>query len=157
MTQAGGSPSTAAADRLAIRGVVHKDAAAVAQLLGELGYPMTLDDVHARLRALEGERSTKVLVAEDSGQIAGLAVVHWFELLEKPGPYARLLALVVRRGYRGGGVGKKLVEAAEAIARRSGCLGIEVTTGVQRDEAQAFYEQFGFETGESRYYRKRLV
>lgn len=149
------SPSPTA-ERLSVRGVVHRDAGAVRDLLGELGYPMSLDDVHSRLRALEGERDTKVLVAEDDGEIAGLAVVHWFELLEKPGRFARLLALVVARAYRGGGVGRLLVESSEAIARRAGCLGIEVTTAARRDEAREFYRQMGFETGESTYYRKRL-
>ncbi|MEX2458207.1 MAG: GNAT family N-acetyltransferase [Actinomycetota bacterium] len=144
------------AGSVGVRPVVHTDAAAVQVLLEDLGYPMSLDDVHSRLRALDGERSTKVLVAVDGDQVAGLAVVHWFELLEKPGPLARLLALVVGRGYRGTGVGRRLVDAAEALAKRTGCLGIEVTTGVQRDEAQSFYEQLGYGTGESRYYRKPL-
>jgi GNAT superfamily N-acetyltransferase len=150
------SPRISEGVRVGVRSVVHTDAAAVRDLLGELGYPMSLDDVHARLRALDGERSTKVLVAVDGDAVAGLAVVHWFELLEKPGPLARLLALVVGRGYRGTGVGRRLVESAETLARRAGCLGIEVTAGIQRDEAQSFYEQMGYGTGESRYYRKPL-
>ncbi|MCA1726333.1 MAG: GNAT family N-acetyltransferase [Actinobacteria bacterium] len=145
------------AERVTVRTVHHKDAGPIRDLLGELGYPQELDDVHSRLRALAGERTTKVFVAEDGADVVGVAVVHWFELLEKPGPFARLIALVVSRSYRGTGVGRRLVEAAEGVARRSGCLGIEVTTAARRREAQGFYEQMGFATGESRYYRKAFV
>jgi GNAT superfamily N-acetyltransferase len=154
VTDAGRTPPIASAERVAVRPVDHKDAASVQVLLGELGYPQDLDAVHARLRALAGERATKVFVAEDRGEVVGVAVVHWFELLEKPGAFARLLALVVSRQYRGSGVGRRLVEAAETVARRSGCLGIEVTTGAKRQDAQGFYEEIGYTTGESRYYRK---
>lgn len=145
------------ARRISVRPVDHRDARPIATLLGELGYEMSLDDVHARLRALSSERSTKLLVAEDAGDVVGITVVHWFELLEKPGPFARLLALVVSRRYRGAGVGRRLVESAEGLARRSGCLGIEVTTAVRRREAHGFYEQMGYATGESRYYRKSFA
>ncbi len=154
MTDAGRLPLSPAAEMVAVRAVDHRDAADVLELLTDLGYPMSLDDVHARLRALDGERNTKVLVAEGGDRVIGLAVVHWFELLEKPGPFARLLALMVSNRARGTGVGRRLVEAAETVARRTGCLGIEVTTAAHREQAQGFYEGMGFSTGESRYYRK---
>jgi len=154
VTDLGRLPLSPAAEMVAVRAVDHRDAADVQGLLNDLGYPMSLDEVHSRLRALDAERSTKVLVAEGGDRVIGLAVIHWFELLEKPGPFARLLALVVSNRARGTGVGRRLVEAVEAVARRAGCLGMEVTTAAHREQAQGFYEGMGFSTGESRYYRK---
>ena len=140
-----------------VRPAVHRDAAAMRDLLEELGYPMSADEVHARLRVLTAEPATKLMVAEHEDRVVGIAVLHWFELLERPGSFSRLLALVVTDDHRGQGVGRQLVEACENIARKNGSLGLEVTSAPHREDADAFYQELGFVAGASRYYRKTFA
>ncbi len=147
-------PDTNATVAVRVRPAVHRDARAMRDLLEELGYPMSEDDVHARLRVLTAEPATKLMVADHDDRVVGIAVLHWFELLERPGSFARLLALVVTDDHRGRGVGRQLVEACENTARKNGSLGIEVTSAPNRDDADAFYRELGFVPGASRYYRK---
>ena len=78
------------------------------------------------------------------GTVAGLAVLQTIPLLEQPRPLGRLTAIVVETRARGAGLGRALVEAAEAAAREAGCDRIEVTSGKDRATAHAFYLALGF-------------
>ena len=122
------------------------DAAGVAALLSELGYPTTTAQAAARLELLAAEPATKVLVAEmASGELAGLAGVRAENLLEHDRPAARLIALVVAERFRRQGVASGLVEAAEAGARALGCTRIVLTSADRREDAHAFYLAAGYE------------
>lgn len=45
----------------------------------------------------------------------------------------------------GGGLGRRLVEAAVDHARKAGCRLVQLTTDASRDDARAFYAALGFE------------
>ena len=126
------------------------DAAAIAGLLGQLGYPAAADEVAPRIAALlaAGDR---LLVAELDGKIVGLADLHVSPSLEYDRPAGKLAALVVDERYRGVGVGRALVEAMEAEARARGCAVFFVTTAERRADAHAFYQRIGLEHTGRRY------
>lgn len=131
----------------AIRDARAEDADAVARLLAELGYPDDLACVAARVRAFAADPASRVLVAEEGGELVGLASLTVMPLLHEDGAWCRMSALVVGAGSRRHGVGRALVEAAEADARARGCRYAEVTSGERPDRraAHRFYEALGYE------------
>ncbi len=58
---------------------------------------------------------------------------------------AEVNGLIVAEGQRSAGAGAKLLEAAEAWARRRGCRGMNVRSNVIRERAHKFYERQGYE------------
>ena len=137
---------------LTIRDAQAADSEAIANLLGQLGYPAEPDAIEARLERLRivGDR---VVVAEVDGRVAGLAQLHVSPSLEYDRPAAKLAALVVDESRRGEGIGRALVEEMEAEARARGCVLLFLTTAARRADAHAFYERVGFEETGKRYGR----
>jgi GNAT superfamily N-acetyltransferase len=137
---------------LTIRDARPDDAAAVADLLGQLGSATEALAVERRLERLRivGDR---VVVAEVDGAVAGLAHLQVGPTIEYERPAAKLAALVVDEPRRGQGVGRALVEAIELEARSRGCELLYLTTSERRDDAHAFYERMGLEHTGRRYSR----
>jgi GNAT superfamily N-acetyltransferase len=133
-----------------IRDACAEDAAAIADLLGQLGYPAETDAVRPRLQRL-AEAGDRLVVAEVDGEVVGLASLHVSPSLEYDEPAGKLAALVVAERHRGTGVGRALVEAMEAEARTRGCGAFFLTTAERRADAHAFYERLGLEYTGRRY------
>ena len=130
---------------ISVRRATHADAEVLAPLLGALGYPAEPAAVAARLGALLGSTRDAVLVAEGAeGGVLGVLALHWGALLHLAEPMARIGSLVVAEGARGRGVGALLVREAAALARAEGCSALELTTGMRRHAAHAFYAAQGF-------------
>ena len=130
------------------------DEAAIAALLGELGYPVPVDAVTRRFERLEREESNWQWVAVDGERVIGFAALHVIQLIERE-PLGRVTAIVVDEGRRRSGIGRALMERAEGEARRQGCERLEVTTADRRVDAHAFYRGLGFAEA-SRRFLKRL-
>ncbi|GLZ14164.1 hypothetical protein Acsp04_43990 [Actinomadura sp. NBRC 104425] len=123
-----------------------EDAAQVASLLAELGYPDNdVDDVRRRLAAWARETAGVVFVAEADAQVVGAVAVAAFPYLERRGRCGRIVALVVAADRRGQGIGRRLVEAAEEAAGSLGCVTMEVTSARTRTESHAFYRNIGYQ------------
>ncbi len=135
-----------------IRDAAPGDAAPVAALLTQLGYPSDPDAVEARLDRLRvvGDR---VVVAELEGNVVGVAHLQVSPALERDRPAGKLGALVVDEAHRGHGIGRALVEAVEAEARLRGCGLLFRPTSERRGDAHAFYEDVGLEHTGRRYTR----
>jgi len=127
------------------------DAAAVAALLGELGYPTSEEQAALRLERLREEPQTLVLVVEVDGAVAALGGIRSERPLEYDEPWARVIALVVGEQHRGRGIGARLLDALEAEASSRGCLAVALTSGNHRHEAHAFYERRGYEATGKRF------
>jgi GNAT superfamily N-acetyltransferase len=114
------------------------DAAALAALLGELGYATAPADVEARLT------ETTALVAELDGEVAGALTLSIVPVVHEPGGWCRITMLVVAEHARRQGLARTLVAEAEDIARDRGCGRIEVTSALHRDGAHDFYRGMGY-------------
>lgn len=133
---------------LKIRDARREDGPALVRLVGQLGYPTTVDALARRLSRLAASAADRLVVAELEGQIVGLASVHVSLALEYDEPAAKLSAIVVDQGYRRRGIGEALVTAMEEEASRRGCRLIFLTTAERRGDAHAFYRRLGYaETG----------
>jgi aminoglycoside 6'-N-acetyltransferase I len=131
-----------------IRQLRHEDAAAVAGLLGQLGYPAPPEAVERRLVGLLDSEADLQLVAVEGSRIVGLAGLQLGLSLEYDGPVGKLSELVVDEDHRGQGLGRMMVQAVEREARARGCVLLYLTTAHRRKSAHAFYERVGFvETG----------
>jgi GNAT superfamily N-acetyltransferase/heme-degrading monooxygenase HmoA len=129
--------------RESIRPATSADAAAIAALSGQLGYPSTEEEIRTRLEILEAGGSTSVLVAESDGRIDGWIAVR-FDLSLETGAFAEIAGLVVDEAARGKGIGASLVEAAEEWAKERGHTRIRVRSNVVREAAHRFYERLGY-------------
>src|SRR2546421_3278345 len=131
--------------KLKIRRARQGDAQALAKLSAELGYPATPADMARRLRMLTPASKNAVLVAETSAAgVIGWLHVSLNVLLESE-TRAEVNGLVVADGQRSLGAGAKLLEAAEAWARKNRCRAMNVRSNVIRERAHAFYLRQGYE------------
>lgn len=131
------------------------DAAAIAALLGQLGYPTPAEEVPARLVAMDPSTNAVFLTTNSGDVPVGLVAVHSMSALHAREPVAMIMALVVAPEGRGRGIGRELVRAAEEWARSRGCERLMVTSAEHRSDAHAFYPACGMPyTG--RRFAKRL-
>jgi GNAT superfamily N-acetyltransferase len=140
---------------IAVRVATLDDAERIAELFTDEGYPAGPSDIADRLTRFSSEFST-VHVAEADGEVIGFVALHVMPRFEHSDRICRVLALVVDAGVRERGLGHRLMEEAETIARNTGCAFVEVTAGHHRPEALQLYESLGYETGVAAYLRKRL-
>jgi len=71
--------------------------------------------------------------------------------------YAEVGSLVVDQDQRGQGIGKALMDKAEAWARQCGITEVRLRSNVIRKEAHQFYEALGYERIKSQFtFRKAL-
>lgn len=130
-----------------------QDDLAVQELLAQLGYAFTVEEVRARLVLLAASGTDPVLLATEDGKAVGLIAIHCATMVHYREPVARITALVVRDSVRGKGVGRILVDAGANLARQAGCGRMELTTATHRTESQAFYKALGFTTSSLGFYR----
>ena len=127
-----------------IRRAREGDAAALALLIGQLGYHAGAGEVVERLIAMEAEGRV-VLVAEFDGRVVGCLSTSVMRVLHRPAPVGRISMMVVDEALRSRGIGAALVRAAEDALAAQGCYMVEVTSHQRRTEAHRFYEQLGYE------------
>lgn len=124
-----------------VREATAADAAALAALSTQLGYPAQPGEAAERLAALGPEGA--VLVAEADGAVLGWIHVCGIRFFQSP-PFAEVGGLVVDETARGKGVGKLLVEAGARWAAERGYRKLRVRSNVVREDAHRFYERVGF-------------
>jgi GNAT superfamily N-acetyltransferase len=103
-----------------------------------------LEQMHARCRDYSGA----IFVAEESGEIIGLAMilarVPYESLDEPPGDYALVAELVVLDGHRHRGIGKALLQVSEQYARSAGANELRIGVLSQNQVARDLYVRQGF-------------
>jgi GNAT superfamily N-acetyltransferase len=119
------------------------DAAEIARLAGELGYPSTTQDIAARLTVLLPQSRHHVVVAQgDDGLLGWIAVERRLTL--ESGERIEIVGLVVITVARRSGIGQALVADAERWALAQGFDSIAVRSNVERAESHPFYERLGY-------------
>ena len=135
---------TAGQSALTVRRVAVEDAAAVAELSVQLGYPATAGEIEHRIANLGSRKAHQaVFVACLGAEIVGWIDVALSFELQTP-PYALIGGLVVKDGVRGLRIGKRLCDEAEAWSRAQGVGVLRVTSRSTRDDAHRFYLREGF-------------
>ncbi len=119
------------------------DAAALARLCTELGYPSTEEQLAARLLGLRGVEHGLFVAERADGELCGVVDVHERVVLEED-PFAELIALVVVEAGRGEGIGSALVAEAARWARGRRLAKLWVRVSLWREGTPHFYESLGF-------------
>jgi GNAT superfamily N-acetyltransferase len=134
-----------AAGTLHIRSARLRDAALLAALSTQLGYPASQDEIERRLHPILRNRNHAILVAELNGK----GVVGWAHVLMEEAllsePRAEVLGLIVDATERGKGIGTALMSEIEQWARAQGLSAVSLRSNVIRDQAHRFYEGLGYE------------
>lgn len=128
-----------------LRSAFAEDADDLAELMTQLGYPAAPSDMPSRLEKLAGDPDVLLVVAEDDGEVVGVASGHLLHALHKTGIVAMLTVLAVHEKARGLGIGKQLVTRIEEWARSHGATTISLTSALRRIEAHEFYRKLGYE------------
>ena len=121
------------------------DAAALAPLLEQLGYPSAEWSIRNRVAHLLADPRVGCWVADENAQIKGLITGHLSWHIEFDGPVARLTALVVDESARGKGVARQLTAAFEDWARQHDSSKASLNSSVSREGAHAAYAKLGWE------------
>jgi GNAT superfamily N-acetyltransferase len=143
--------------KLNIRRAKHSDAARLAELSGQLGYPATKEQMEQRLGRLKPASEHAVFVADSPD----CEVIAWLHVSVEPllevEMRAEVNGLVVAEGRRSQSAGARLLESAEEWARRHGCSLMSVRSNVIRKRAHKFYQRNGYEHYKTqKAFRKRL-
>jgi ribosomal protein S18 acetylase RimI-like enzyme len=137
------------------------DLASMADLLGELFGIET--DFEARperqiagLRVLLKRRGCVVLVAEEGGEVVGMATMQTLVSTAEGGPVGSVEDLVVCSHFRGRGIGSKLIAALEDIARGEGFLRLQLLADERNAPAASFYAERGWNKTNMKSWMKRF-
>ncbi|NPV01112.1 MAG: GNAT family N-acetyltransferase [Brevinematales bacterium] len=135
-----------------IRPAVVGDIPAISKLLSELGEIMhnltggSRINIENTLRKMfEIPEIYYTIIAERNGAYAGLCSAVFYKTLLHKGGTALINELVVKKEYRGEGIGRMLVENMVMEARKRGMDEIEVGTEKSNIKASGFYKKIGFD------------
>ncbi len=128
---------------IVIREAADGDAAALASLSTQLGYPTDVATMRERLRRVQALRIGCVFVA-----VEGSAIVGWTHVVDcvrlEDAPLAEIAGLIVDETVRGSGIGALLVRAAKDWTRAHGYDRLRVRSNVMRERAHRFYVREGY-------------
>jgi GNAT superfamily N-acetyltransferase len=130
--------------KLKIRRARLSDAARLAELSEQLGYPARLGEIVQRMKRMRPAEQHAIFVAESGKQVTGWLHVSVTPLLEVP-LRAEVNGLVVDKTQRSAGTGAKLLQAAERWAAKKGCKNMSVRSNVIRERAHEFYLRNDYE------------
>lgn len=108
--------------------------------------PVAEGELRELLRALQRDPDVEILVCDVDGLPAGLCIVR----IDRAPPIleeterAEITDLGVRPEWRRRGMGRRLVEAAQAWVRDRGVARIEIQVASGNREGQAFWRAMGF-------------
>jgi len=135
---------------MVVREATSKDRKAVLGLIRELQRfldlrPAVVKASERLYTSLLKEQNHLLLVAEEKGEVLGLASLWFRKSLFHTGTCCLLDELIVRKDARGKDVGRALVAEAMLQAKRRKAGEVEVTTFEKKTKASAFYKKLGFE------------
>jgi ribosomal protein S18 acetylase RimI-like enzyme len=130
---------------LTIRAAEMNDAAALAQLMCELGYKTTKSEMQTRLEGIATDERCRTFVAVHNGEVCGMIGIVTYPSYEHNDPSGRILALAILSTMRRRGIGRALIATAEKDFAQRGIRRIALNTRLARENAHKFYESLGYE------------
>jgi GNAT superfamily N-acetyltransferase len=134
-------------ERLVIRSALSQDIPGIAELMTELGYPTSSEEMLARYDQIAIHPDYRAIVAVTDKHLVGMIGLIRCHYFEKNGTYVRIAATIVKSEFRRHGIGRKLMQSAENWAAEVGANSIMLNCGnrPERAEAQLFYSGLGYQ------------
>ncbi|MEO5582596.1 MAG: GNAT family N-acetyltransferase [Saprospiraceae bacterium] len=144
-------------DEIRIRDALTEDIHVLTDLINQLGYKTTLQEMATRFEQINYHPDYKTLIAESSGRLEGMLGMTKSISYEVNETVVRILVLVVDQNLRKKGIASLLISHAEAWARENGAPALLLNCGnrEERKAAHLFYPKIGFELKSSGY-RKNI-
>jgi GNAT superfamily N-acetyltransferase len=136
--------------RISVREARLSDADELADLTIQLGYAVDVPAVQRRLTGLLQRTDQRFIVADVEGHVAGWLHAAISESVEAD-PYVAIVGLVVDRGHRRHGIGRRLLAEAEKWAREQRCTVVRLRSSAARTAAHRFYEHVGYTNIKTQY------
>ncbi len=130
-------------DGVSIREISVEDAAAVARLTGQLGYPVTVEAMQQRIATLINLRDHVVYAACMGDSVVGWIDVRIAHHLQSE-PCGEIGGLVVDRQFRSRGIGALLVATGERWVAEQTIAKIRVRSRIEREAAHRFYLRLNY-------------
>ncbi len=108
-----------------------------------LGYDFPVELTKERLSLILTYPNNRIFVALIGGEVIGYIHAADYDCTYSE-PVKNILAIVVDEAYRGRGIGKTLLCAAEDWAKECGCCGVRLVSSEFRTDAHAFYLRCGY-------------
>jgi GNAT superfamily N-acetyltransferase len=135
---------------VSIRTARASDAADIARLTVQLGYDVDEATVADRLERMLSHVDEPFLIAEVDGRAAGWLHAAKTEFVDT-GPFVVIGGLVVDKDFRRLGIGRLLMERAEAWALERGCSLVCLWSSSGRTAAHRFYQDLGYSNVKTQY------
>lgn len=129
---------------VAVRRAETGDAASLADLMTQLGYPTRTSEMAMRMEAIFADKNYATFVAVSGGKVCGMIGTRTSYSYEHNSPGGAILALVISERMRGRGVGRALIAAAESDFAERNIRRVAVYTHFRRTDAHEFYESVGY-------------
>ena len=142
---------------LTIRAAELNDAAALAQLMCELGYETTKLEMQTRMEKIATDERYRTFVAVRDGNVCGMIGTLTCPSYEHNDPGGRILALATLGTMRRRGIGRALIATAEEDFARRGIRRVALNTRLAREDAHKFYESLGYERNGWRFVKQLPV
>jgi ribosomal protein S18 acetylase RimI-like enzyme len=128
-----------------IRAAEMNDAAALAQLMCELGYETTKSEMQMRLERIATDERYRTFVAVYHGKVCGMIGTLTYPSIEHNDVSGRIVALVINSTTRRRGIGRELITFAEEDFTKRGITRLALNTRLAREDAHKFYESLGYQ------------
>ena len=133
------------------------DAAALAQLMCELGYETTKSEMQIRMKRIAADDRYRTFVAVLDGKVCGMIGTLACPSYEHNDPGGRILALATLDTMRRRGIGRALISTAEEDFAHRGITRVALNTRLAREDAHRFYESLGYERNGWRFVKHLAV
>ncbi len=127
-----------------IRIAIPEDAASVADLINQMGYPVSESEAEIRIKHYS-KPSYRLMLAEIEGNTIGLIALHIYDVLHLPAPEGRVISFCVDEKVRDKGVGTTLLTEAENFFKKSGCYKIVLNCNLRRTDTHQYYLNRGYQ------------
>jgi len=140
-----------------IRAAEMNDAAALAQLMCELGYETTKSEMQMRMEKIAADERYRTFVAVRDDRVCGMLGTLTYPSYEHNDLSGRIVALVILSTMRRRGIGRALISTAEKDFAQRGIKRIALNTQLTREDAHKFYESLGYERNGWRFVKQLSV
>ena len=129
---------------VACRKINEADISSVRNLLLQLGYKKTEDELNKIVDKINNDTNSILFIAQDDveGIVGCVHVLIETRLAE--GTFGEIVSLVVDEKLRGNGIGKMLINEAVTWLRNTGMYRLRIRCNAIRKETHKFYADLGF-------------